>query len=98
MTTPSWEEALVADYTDLWWHRIMEPLCDALQRWKSGQAEHSEADKAVEAAYHERCALNSLIRQRPDRAAAIIQVVDNEWFARWLGEHRHSAPGSTQAT
>ena len=91
MTSGSWEEALVADYGDRHWQEIMEPLCETFRRWKSGQVDHAEVDRVLDAAYRQKCALDSLLGQRPDRAAAIIEVTDHEWFMVWIEGNRPRA-------
>jgi hypothetical protein len=66
----------------------MDPLCETFRRWKTGQVDHAEVDRVLDAAYRQKCALDSLLGQRPDRAAAIIEVTDREWFMAWIEEHR----------
>lgn len=88
MASKSWEEALVAAYGDHHWHEIMDPLCEIFQRWKGGQADNAKVDRVLDTAYRQKCALESLLGQRADRAAAIIEVTDREWFLSWIEEHR----------
>ena len=97
MTSGSWEEALVADYGDRHWQEIMEPLCETFRRWKSGQVDHAEVGRVLDAEYRKKCALDSLLGQRPDRAAAIIEVTDREWFMAWIEEHRRPAGAESPA-
>ncbi|MGD2205155.1 MAG: hypothetical protein PVH17_00125 [Anaerolineae bacterium] len=88
MSPKSWEEALTEAYWDYRWRKVMEPLCDTFRRWKTGEIGHDQVDRAIDEAYKEKCAINNLITQRPDRAAAVIQCWDPEWFRSWLEENR----------
>lgn len=83
-----WEQALVEAYYDYRWHLLLEPLCETFQRWKAGELTHADVDLAIEEAYKERCGLRSLFSQRQDRAVALIQWWDHEWFEAWVEEHR----------
>ncbi len=93
MMTESYQRAIVKAYFDHGWLRLMEPLCDALQRWKEGLADRSEAEQALDRAYKESCALQSLCELRLDHVSSIIQARDREWFMRWIEEH-HSLQGN----
>ncbi len=88
MTLKTWEEKLTDDYWNYRWHKIMEPLCETFQAWKAGKVSHTEVDKAVDKAYQEKYAINSLLSQRPDRAAALIHWWDPEWFEAWIEKNR----------
>jgi hypothetical protein len=88
MTPSSWEQALTDAYWDYRWRRIMEPLCDTFQRWKAGDLGHGDVDKAIDEAYKEKCMVNNLLGYRPDRAVAVIQWWDREWFLDWIEENR----------
>jgi hypothetical protein len=91
MSPKSWEQAMTEAYWDYRWRQIMEPLCDTFQRWKAGKLRHADVDRAIDAAYKEKCAINSVLGQRHDRAAAIIRCWDSEWFEAWLEENRPTA-------
>ena len=91
MSPKSWEEALTDAYWDYRWRNIMEPLCKTFQAWKSGDLSHADVDKAIDAAYKEKCMVNSLLGQRPDRSAAIIHWWDPEWFEAWIEDNRPPA-------
>jgi hypothetical protein len=88
MSPKSWEEQLTDAYWDDRWRQIMEPLCETFQRWKAGEVGHKDVDAAVDAAYKEKCLINNLITYRPDRAAAVIQWWDRDWFLAWIEENR----------
>jgi hypothetical protein len=88
MSPKDWEQALTEAYWDYRWRRIMEPLCQTFQQWKAGELGHADVDRAIDAAYKEKCVVNSLLAQRQDRAAAIIHWWDREWFEAWIEEHR----------
>lgn len=91
MSHSTWEQALTDAYWDYRWRRIMDPLCDTFQRWKAGELGHADVERAIDQAYKEKCAINSLLTSRPDRAAAIIQWWDREWFLKWIEENRPPA-------
>jgi hypothetical protein len=91
MSPKTWEESLTEAYWDYRWRKIMDPLCDTFQRWKAGELDHSDVDKAIDAAYKEKCSINSLLSQRPDRAAGVIHWWDPEWFETWIEENRPPA-------
>jgi excisionase family DNA binding protein len=42
-------------------------------------------------AIQDECLVNSLLTYRPDRAAAVIQWWDREWFLAWIEENRPPA-------
>lgn len=83
-----WQEELLEDYYDYRWRQVAEPLCETFRRWKEGELSHSALDQAIEKAYRERCTLCDLFSQRPDRAVALIQILDPEWFEVWVKKHR----------
>lgn len=91
MSPKSWEEAMTEAYWDYRWRQIMEPLCETFQRWKAGELGHDDVDRAIDAAYKEKCSINTLLAQREDRAAAIIHWWDPEWFEAWIEENRPPA-------
>ena len=97
MSPTSWEEALTDAYWDYRWRKIMDPLCDTFQSWKAGKVGHKEVDKAIDAAYKEKCLVNSLLSYRPDRAAAVIQWWDRDWFLAWIEENRPPAGVTLEA-
>jgi hypothetical protein len=66
------------------WIHYARPSCVG----KVGQADNAEVDCVLDTAYRQKCALESLLGQRADRAAAIIEVTDREWFLSWIEEHR----------
>jgi hypothetical protein len=88
MSPSSWEEALTDAYWNYRWTRIMDPLCDTFQRWKAGELGHKDVNAAIDEAYKEKCLINNLLTYRPDRAAAVIQWWDREWFLEWIEENR----------
>jgi hypothetical protein len=88
MTPKNWQEALTDAYWDYRWKKIMEPLCETFQRWKAGELTHQDVDAAIDHAYKEKTTVNSLLSYRPDRAAAVIQWWDQEWFLTWIEENR----------
>ncbi len=91
MSPKPWEEVLTDAYWDYRWRKIMEPLCETFQKWKAGEVGHPDVDRAIDEAYKEKCLINSLLSQRADRAAAIIQLWDREWFLAWIEENRPPA-------
>jgi len=88
MSPKSWEEKLTDAYWDYRWRQIMDPLCDAFQGWKAGKLSHGDVDAAIDKAYKEKCMINSLLGQRPDRSAAIIHWWSPEWFDAWIEKNR----------
>jgi hypothetical protein len=88
MGPKSWEEQLTDAYWSDRWRKIMEPLCETFQRWKAGELAHEDVNAAVDEAYKEKCLINNLVTYRPDRAAAVIQWWDREWFLAWIEENR----------
>jgi hypothetical protein len=96
MSPKDWEQTLTEAYWDHRWRQIMDPLCDAFQKWKAGELSHEEVNRAIDRAYEEKTAINSLLKQRQDRAAGLIRCWDPEWFNKWIEEHRpheHIEPG-----
>ena len=91
MSPKSWEESLTDAYWDYRWRKIMDPLCDTFQRWKAGDLGHLDVDRAIDEAYKEKCLINNLLTSRPDRAAAIIQWWDHDWFLAWIEKNRPPA-------
>lgn len=91
MSPKSWEEALTDAYWDYRWRRIMEPLCETFQRWKAGELGHKDVNDAIDEAYKAKCLVNNLLTYRPDRAAAVIQWWDRDWFLEWIKENRPPA-------
>ncbi|MEJ2733258.1 MAG: hypothetical protein P8189_06765 [Anaerolineae bacterium] len=91
MSPTSWEKTLTDAYWDYRWRKIMDPLCDTFQKWKAGELGHSDVNDAIDRAYKEKCLVNNLLTYRPDRAAAIIQWWDREWFLEWIKENRPPA-------
>ncbi|HID62848.1 MAG TPA: hypothetical protein EYP49_08955 [Anaerolineae bacterium] len=83
-----WEQALIDDYYDYRWRKLLDPLCETFKRWKAGELAHADVDRAIEEAYKERCGLHNLFVQRRDRAVGLIQWWDREWFEAWVKEHR----------
>lgn len=49
---------------------------------------HADVDTAIDAAYKDKCMSDGLLAHRPDRAAAVIQWWDREWFMNWIEENR----------
>lgn len=91
MSPKSWEETVTAAYWDYRWRRIMDSLCETFQRWKAGELSNADVERAIDAAYQEKCAINSFLSQREDRAAALIQCWDREWFRHWIIDNRPPA-------
>ena len=91
MSPSSWEQALTDAYWDFRWRKIMEPLCETFQRWKAGEIGHEDVKDAIDEAYKEKCLVNNLLTYRADRAAAVIQWWDREWFLNWIEENRPPA-------
>jgi hypothetical protein len=42
-----WEQALIDAYYDHRWHEVLDPLYDKFQRWKAGELDHADIDKAI---------------------------------------------------
>lgn len=42
-----WEQALLDAYYDFRWRQVLDPLYDKFQRWKAGELDHAEMDKAI---------------------------------------------------
>ena len=93
MSPKDWEREVMEAYWEHRWRQIMDPLCETFQKWKAGEIGHEKVDEAIDEAYKEKCAINSLLAQRQDRAAGIIRCSDPEWFEAWIKEHRPSAQG-----
>jgi len=81
-----WQQALIDAYYDYRWRQLLEPLCETFQHWKAGELTHVPVDRAIEEAYKEKCWINALFSQRQDRAVALIQSLDREWFETWVKE------------
>ena len=90
-TGRQWDEALSNDYYDYRWHQLLDPLCDTFRSWKAGELTHADVDRAIDDAYKQRCVINDLFAQRKDRAVALIQWWDRDWFEAWVKEHRAPA-------
>jgi len=58
---------------------------------------HNDVSEAIDRAYGEKCTINSLLTYRPDRAAAVIQWWDREWFETWLERNRPPAGTKLEA-
>jgi hypothetical protein len=97
MSPKSWEEQLTDAYWDYRWRKIMEPLCETFQSWKAGDLGHEDVNDAIDEAYKEKCLINNLVTYRPDRAAAVIQWWDREWFLAWIEENRPPADVQLQS-
>lgn len=82
-----WEQALIEDYRDYRWRRLMEPMCEKMQRWKEGRLTHAEMDRAFEECHQQVCEIRSLFSQRQDRLVLLIQWLDREWFEQWIKSH-----------
>jgi hypothetical protein len=82
-----WEQTLINDYYDHRWRRIIEPLCDELQRWKDGKASHADMDQVLETTHRQICEVRNLFDQRQDRLVLLIQWLDREWFEAWVRGH-----------
>ena len=87
MNAKDGEQAMTDAYWDYRWHQIMDPLCEAFQRWMAGELGHADVSQTIDGAYQAKCTINSLQAQREDRAAAIVRAWDREWFEAWLEEH-----------
>lgn len=83
-----WEKKLIEDYRDYRWRRLMEPLCDKMDRWKKGDLNYDEMDRTLEEIHQEVYELRNLFSQRDDRLVLLIQWLDRDWFAEWVKEHR----------
>jgi hypothetical protein len=88
MDHKDWEQALADDYRRHRWHKLLDPLCTTFQAWKAGQIGYEDVDRALEAAYKEKCAINNLFSQRVDRIANLVRCWDEDWFEAWIQEHR----------
>ena len=97
MSPKSWEEQLTDAYWDYRWRKIMEPLCDTFQSWKAGDLGDEDVNAAIDEAYKEKCLIHNLVTYRPDRAAAVIQWWDREWFLAWIEENRPPADVQLQS-
>ncbi len=97
MSPRDWEEALTNAYWDYRWRKIMDPLCETFQAWKAGKVGHTDVNQAIDTAYSEKSTINSLLTYRPDRAAAVIQWWDREWFEAWLEKNRPPAGTKIEA-
>ncbi|HHS97963.1 MAG TPA: hypothetical protein ENK08_08725 [Chloroflexi bacterium] len=88
MSVERWEQKLIEDYRDYRWRRLMEPLCEKMERWRVGKLPYAEMDETMEELYREVCELRNLFSQREDRVVLLIQWLDREWFEEWVKEHR----------
>lgn len=87
-----WEQALIDDYRRYRWGNLMEPLCERLQLWKSGEITHEELDPFMEEISRQICEVRNLLGQRRDRLVNLIQWWDREWFLEWVRDY--SPPAS----
>src|SRR5258708_37321247 len=42
-----WEQALIAAYYDMQYHRVLDPLYEKFQQWKAGELAHEEIYQAI---------------------------------------------------
>jgi hypothetical protein len=99
MSAKDWEQALTDAYRDYRWHQIMDPLCEAFQRWMAGELGHADVSQAIDGAY-KKCMIYSLLAQREDRALTIIQAWDRagskpgSWRTARVGQSRFYTCGN----
>ncbi len=79
-----WEEKLVEDYRHYRWQRLMDPMCDKMEKWRAGELTYAEMDQALEECHRQACELRNILNQREDRLVTLIQWLDREWFEEWV--------------
>lgn len=78
-----WEQALIDAYYDHRYRQVLEPLCEKLQRWKAGELQHHDMDKAIHETHKENQKLYTLFGEKRDFLVSVIQW-DAEWFDEWV--------------
>ena len=81
-----WEQALIDDYYDYRWRQVLNPLYEKFKRWEAGELEHWDMDQAIHETHKENQQLYSLFTQNRRLLIGLIQW-DEEWFAKWIGDH-----------
>lgn len=82
-----WEDRLVDDYRNHRWRRLMEPMCDKMEKWRAGELTYSDMDQALEECHQQACELRNILIQRKDRLVTLIQYLDREWFEAWVKDY-----------
>jgi hypothetical protein len=81
-----WEQALIDDYYDHRWHKVLDPLYDQFQRWKAGELTHNEMDQAIHKVHKENQETYKLFHQDRGFVITLIQL-DREWFDAWVADN-----------
>ena len=81
-----WEQDLIDDYYEHYYHQILDPLYEQFQQWKAGELTHEDMDQAIHKVRKENQELYSFFTQRHKDLVWMIQLNRN-WFAAWVPDH-----------
>ena len=81
-----WEQTLIDAYYDMQYHRVLDPLYEKFQQWKSGELTHDDIDEAIHQTHRENQKLYSFFTQNRDMLVFLIEN-DEEWFSEWVADH-----------
>ena len=81
-----WEQTLIDAYYDMQYHRVLDPLYEKFQQWKSGELTHDDIDEAIHQTHRENQKLYSFFTQNRDMLVFLIER-DEEWFPAWVADH-----------
>ena len=81
-----WEQALIDDYCDYRWRRVLNSLYEKFKRWEAGELTHGDMDEAIHETHKENQHLFSLFSEGRSFLVGVIQW-DEEWFDGWMADH-----------
>ena len=81
-----WEQALLDAYYDFRWRQVLDPLYDKFQRWKAGELDHAEMDKAIHQTHKLTQELYGVFTLKREILVRAIQL-DKDWFQAWVEEN-----------
>lgn len=85
-TVRRWEQALIDEYNDHRWHEVLDPLYDKFQRWKAGELDHADIDKAIHQTHKLTQELYGVFTLKHEILVRSIQL-NEDWFQSWLKDN-----------
>ncbi len=79
-----WEQSLLAAYYDSRWRQVLDPLYDKFQRWKAGELDHAEMDKAIHQTHKQTQESYGVFTLKREIMVRAIQL-NEDWFQDWVG-------------
>lgn len=68
------------------WHEVLDPLYDKFQRWKAGEFDHADIDKAIYQTHKLTQELYGVFALKYEILARSIQL-NEAWFQSWLKDN-----------